>query len=421
MRPKEDIKKRIKNAGIVIDTETDKKIFGNILQAFDKSKASKSDPTQTNLRRIIMRSRITKLAVAAAIIIAVILLLHINGGPGMTTVAWAEVARKVEQAQTFFCRIRTDLTESETEQSHQGEALVYSSSDYGTRTEMYMKGKLVSINYLVFSEGVYIGVMPKEKRYIRMVLPPDKAKQMRQKEDPREMVMQLMSIDYHELEPTQIDGVDVEGIEAKNSRILGGMFEDATARLWVARGTDWPVRLEIEGIVAGGSVRMKMVMDDFQWGVHLEPSLFDPNIPSDYTAKEMNLPEVNEEKAIQGLRTFAELADGCYPNNLAMLTVMKEIGEALKSEYGKQWKQDTGQEKADVLRSILKASSFYAKLQRESKDIAYYGDKVTVADVDAVLLRWKISDEQYRVIYSDLTTENISAKQLAELEATLPQ
>jgi hypothetical protein len=36
--------------------------------------------------------------------------------------------------------------------------------------------------------------------------------------------------------------------------------------------------------------------------------------------------------------------------------------------------------------------------------------------VEAVLLRWKISDDQYRVIFGDLSTMDVTAEQLAELE-----
>ena len=41
---------------------------------------------------------------------------------------------------------------------------------------------------------------------------------------------------------------------------------------------------------------------------------------------------------------------------------------------------------------------------------------MTADDIDAVLMRWKISDGEYRVIFGGLTTENITAEELAELE-----
>ena len=71
--------------------------------------------------------------------------------------------------------------------------------------------------------------------------------------------------------------------------------------------------------------------------------------------------------------------------------------------------------------AVQGACMFYAELVKNNKDAAYYGDKVTSDDVDAILMRWKISDDEYRVIFGDLTTENVPAEESAELETKLPE
>jgi len=165
---------------------------------------------------------------------------------------------------------------------------------------------------------------------------------------------------------------------------------------------------------------MIMVMDDYQWNVDLDPALFVPDIPSDYTSSEMSLSEATEGTAINGLRIFAELTDGRYPSNLALLTLMKEITEALTKKYGFNLvvKQD---EYTSALVDILQAGTFYVQLAAAEKEAVYYGDSVTAEDVESVLLRWKISDGYYRVIFGDLTTSDVTAEQLAELEALQPK
>ena len=40
-------------------------------------------------------------------------------------------------------------------------------------------------------------------------------------------------------------------------------------------------------------------------------------------------------------------------------------------------------------------------------------------DADRVLLRWKLSDKEYRVIFGDLHAETVSPERLAELEKAL--
>jgi hypothetical protein len=59
---------------------------------------------------------------------------------------------------------------------------------------------------------------------------------------------------------------------------------------------------------------------------------------------------------------------------------------------------------------------FYAKLTHDGNDPAYYGKDVTAGDANAVLMNWKISDGTYRVIYGDLSAENVTAEKLKQME-----
>ena len=61
----------------------------------------------------------------------------------------------------------------------------------------------------------------------------------------------------------------------------------------------------------------------------------------------------------------------------------------------------------------------YGKLFKEDKDVAYHGKVVTADNPDLPLLRWKVSDDDYRVVFGDLRIENISVAELADLEASL--
>ena len=65
------------------------------------------------------------------------------------------------------------------------------------------------------------------------------------------------------------------------------------------------------------------------------------------------------------------------------------------------------------------AANFYASLGQENKNPAYYGSTVTPKDANNVLMRWKVSDNEYRVIYGDLHSEIVTPEKLAELEAAL--
>ncbi len=73
MRPAEKIERLIKKSRYKASPEAYDKALGSFLQAVDDYEKQKPALTEPNIWRIIMKSRITKLAAAAVIIVAVIL------------------------------------------------------------------------------------------------------------------------------------------------------------------------------------------------------------------------------------------------------------------------------------------------------------------------------------------------------------
>jgi hypothetical protein len=54
----------------------------------------------------------------------------------------------------------------------------------------------------------------------------------------------------------------------------------------------------------------------------------------------------------------------------------------------------------------------YTTLEKDGKDPAYYGDRVSAESPDAVLFRWKIDDDTYRVVFGDLRTEGVFGREV---------
>ena len=52
--------------------------------------------------------------------------------------------------------------------------------------------------------------------------------------------------------------------------------------------------------------------------------------------------------------------------------------------------------------------------------LSVYGEFVTPEDADLALMRWKVSDNKYRVILGDRYTGTVTAEVLKELEKELP-
>lgn len=68
---------------------------------------------------------------------------------------------------------------------------------------------------------------------------------------------------------------------------------------------------------------------------------------------------------------------------------------------------------------IISTTTFYMLLTGEKKEPAYYGNVVTPQDTDKVLMRWRISDKEYRVVFGDLHAESVSPERLAQLEGAM--
>jgi len=105
MRPAEDIKRLIKNLTDKTSAQMDERVLKDVLSTLEESEKNKSALVEPNIRRIIMKSRITKFAAAAVIIIAVLIGVH-RFGNSMESVAFADVLENVRNSKTLTYLVR---------------------------------------------------------------------------------------------------------------------------------------------------------------------------------------------------------------------------------------------------------------------------------------------------------------------------
>ncbi|MHC4117165.1 MAG: hypothetical protein ACYSWO_06625 [Planctomycetota bacterium] len=96
MKPPERIEKLIKERRYKADLETHAKALGSFLQAVDEHMEYKSVPTEPKIWRKIVKSRITKLAAAAAIIIGAYVVIHQSGG-SIENVTYAQIKENMRE------------------------------------------------------------------------------------------------------------------------------------------------------------------------------------------------------------------------------------------------------------------------------------------------------------------------------------
>ena len=443
MRPTDNIDQLIKKLHIKASADLDGRVHDDIDRALATPQKSESADAKPNRWRIIMKSRIVKLAAAAVIIIAVL-----AGLPFLpkdtASVTLAGVLERVEQAKAFMYRMKIEMSGSmipggmmEMNQE------ITISADYGMKAETSTvdpnTGEKTGYNtaYIIPDEKIAVTLMWDKKKYMRMEFDDDWfAKMKQQNNDPREMIKRMMGSEYTELGRSTIDGVEVEGFQTTDPTVVAGVGENVTLTLWVDAESWLPVRSEIE-FKMGDQMQVHGVVSEFNWDLPVTAEDFTPVIPEDFEpmGTGMQMPKISEEGLIEGLRLFAELS-GSYPKKLSMMelaqetmafTTNKDVLEKIKEkilqargldddELDELDRDEVMTKSMQITQPLQSPGFFYMMLVQDKKEPVYHGESVGPEDVGAVLMRWKTGQNEYRVIFGDLSAGTVTGEQLAELE-----
>ncbi len=259
------------------------RLDGRMHADIDRALADTQGTAHPTIGRTIMTSSLTRLAAAAAVVLAGLLGWNMLGGPHGSGVAWAAIPDHIKTIDTFMFRLTIDVHEKDNASAsdkHTAQFTFYLSEQYGFRMDISGDGTMVSW-YVPPESDTLTMVVPAEKKWSKTPLPPEQRGKMPEEyKDPAEYLQRFLARPHKELGRSVIDGVEVEGIEVTDPPTDKGMLANGIGRLWVDVQTELPVRIEIEGAAEGKSVRWLM---EFQWSEAVPASVFEPNIPSDYT------------------------------------------------------------------------------------------------------------------------------------------
>ncbi|MBC8216942.1 MAG: hypothetical protein H8E73_00610 [Planctomycetes bacterium] len=372
--------------------------------------------------RIIMNNRMAKLAAAAVIVIGVFVGFEIFKGTG--SVSWAQVREQVAAVRAVVYKAK--VTGSERGQAFEWRIEAVMAEGLGTRMDAYMGSQMISQAFSLADEKSHITLFPAQKKYLEVELT---EKNRVENGDPKVMVEAFLQGDYKELGRREINGVTVEGIESRDVSPTagfpggGGMTgaaegkfsAEVVASLWVDVATGWPVEVTLDITDEDGKEQMTVVVSDFQWEAQVDRDTFASVIPEGYELMytvDLGRTESGEQ-LVDGLKYFAELTGGRYPVKLTIGDILGEVGEIYKTKSSdSSFQLDDGQ-----IVNLKYGAQHVDRLEAEGKEPVYCGATVTAADSDKVLLRWKLNDNRYRVIFGDLRIEDVSAQRMAELEA----
>jgi len=393
-----------------------------------------------NIWRTIMKSSITKLAAATVIIIACStgIILWKSTGSG---IALADVLTRIEQVTGYTYQSSSTMTRQQTTSKRTSNILV--SNEYGIKmTVIAADANSVQSRPRPYSDdvGKEVYLLPRSnsmvyvwnktktyEKYMYGVHELDFYKE--QYNEPRIIIKQILSCEHTSLGQSILDGITVEEFQTTDLAYEGGFFGEADmqgehekvdVKLWVDVNTFLPVRLE-EDIVIKKGFRIHEVSYDFRWNVIINPDDFEPNIPEDYrTSGDIIIPAFNEENAIMGLKLWADAFEK-YPVNLETIgQEYRTLSGLDPNSYNDMSNEERTRKTSEVMQMIA-PSLLYKSLVDESREPVYYGETVGPDDADKMLLRWKLDDGQYRVIFGDLHAETVTADVMIELEKALPK
>ncbi len=353
-----------------------------------------------------MRQRIVALGgVGAAAVVGFVLLW--GGTFAKRVSAMEKMAENIRQAKSYAVKVVSEVGAPPT--AEKSIASLYWLAPDSIRVEKYEGKELASVDILHASKpGIHIS--RKDKKFRRESPYGGQATMFTVLGKLGEFSGQA----DRDLGTRQIDRCKARGFGISIGKIAPD-FQPGTLWVWVDPQTNLPVLVEMGILGAPGIIRL----EEFRWNVDLDPKLFDVTPPAGYADGSVPWPSVAEQvpKITEALRSYAELAGGHYPRVKAFYA--DAIRDDVLRKAGLQVPPTSAERNSEAFRKAnraLQGLGFIQKILRDDPEAVYNGKTVGPSDKDKVLLRWKLDDGRYEVIFGDLRSQTVTSERLRALE-----
>ena len=381
----------VKNGKVLSDSRLEDKVLNRIIQEQNvRLKTASKAGEGLNLRRIIMKSPLIKIAAAAVIIIAVLVGINPFGG----TVTFAQVIEPILNARTVVFDFIIGDEERNPVIMHEivvGSQIRRTISNIPGMTQIIdlENGKMLVLND-TDKTAVYVNIegelQERSRGYIEFV---------------RKVLMELKdSQKVEKLGEQEIDGQKAIGFSGR------GLIGDGKVKIWANPKTAVPIRVELQ------IGRLFVIMKNFKFDERIEESEVSMKVPEGYTSEEAeaDFTKGTEEDFIESLRTWAKiLLDGTFPEAVGTESFMKQIpllGEKLAQS-------GLSEDEAAKLGMTLPRGMFFLQLLETEDKYHYAGKGVKLGDADKAIFWYRPEDsDTYRVIYGDLSVKEVSEENL---------
>ncbi|MHC4572735.1 MAG: hypothetical protein ACYS76_01155 [Planctomycetota bacterium] len=355
--------------------------------------------------RTIMKSRMTKLAAAAVIVIAVMIGLNQSIGPiGVTSTAFAEVMEPLLTARTATFKLTVKVEGGPT-QTADGMFM-----EPGRMRQSSPQGATTIVD---LHQGKMMVLIPAMNRAIVYEL-------VNMQEDPGELNL-FLEIRRRILEAKEAEDESVEFLgeqEVEGQAAIGYHVKKAGVDITIWADAETKIPIIMENTMGPTTCTMSNIV----FNVDLDKSLFSMEIPEGYTVHtlQMDGSEPTEKDLIEMFGTWAEHMDGSFPSALEMSVTMEFVQYQQKKmiQEGQEPSEEGMMEKIMGMQKIMmrmqRGFTFVQELPSES-DWHYAGKGLKLGESDSPIFWYRPEgSETYRVIYGDLSIEDVAPEHLPE-------
>ena len=393
MRPAENIEELINRLRVEPRAEISKRNLDDALAAHKKVIGSVS--SRPTIWRIIMKSRIGKIAAAVVIIVSVVAGIHFLGG-STESVAWADVVRPILTARTVVFNVIT--VEGENVPINR----IMNMGTQRVRNELLSPdGKTVGVIAIIdYDTSRMLELIPKKKKAIVIELKDIPEKPENILETMRDIITEIQNDPNVSVEP--LGEKEIDGQIAKGFRATG---PDGEMTVWADPQTALPIRWEQKWR------QMQFVFTDFQFDIEMDESLFSMEIPEGYSELpkvELPIASSTEQDLIETLRIWAEvILDGVFPRDLSGQVYVDDVKKNRKKFVKLQDEQKL------ELAMKLGPGFIFVQLLKAENDWQYVGENVKLGDAESPVCWYRPEgSETYRVIYGDLSVKDVAPANL---------
>ncbi|MGD2095171.1 MAG: zf-HC2 domain-containing protein [Phycisphaerales bacterium] len=374
----------VNNGKTVAQSNLEDKVLNRIVR--EQNVRLKAAGKALKLRSIIMKSPFVKIAAAAVIIIAAMVVLN----PFGSTVTFAKVVEPLLNAKTmiFDSILGDEETGTTIHEVIVGQKIRRTISNVPGMTMIVdpENSRMLVLNDTDSSAG-YVDISgqvgQQHQSYLKFL---------------RYVITKLK--DNHEnLGEEEIDGQKAIVFEAKgpNERI----------KIWADPETALPIRVEL------GIGQMSTILKNFQFNPQIDQSLVSMEVPAGYNLDEteFDMTGITEEDFIESLRIWAKvIGDGVFPDAIGTENAMKQV-PVLGQKLGTM--NLSKEEATQMGMNFGKGMIFHQSLETGSNPWQYTGQGVKLGDAGKAVFRYQPEGSStWRVIYGDLSVKDVAEKDL---------